>query len=136
MVQTAVFDADADGNSLVTQLTAPTFTSNIWESSWVNATAHRRLTCIVSANQPFATNGVVIEQSNTVSPTLDADAHYWTASSTDGTTLSTHPINTAVTYYHVAMSVERVGLNARLVVKHAGTVPTTFSARLIGAGIT
>lgn len=139
MTLNATFDADADTNSIVTQLTAPTFTANVWESAWVNATAYRRLTAIVAGNQPFATNGIVIEQSNTVSPTVDADAHYWTASGTGvnaGTSLDTHPINTAVTYYHAGLSVERIGLMARLVIKSGGTDPTTFSARLVGAGIT
>lgn len=135
MPNTAVFDANADGNTKVSQLVPPAFVASIWRSPWVDVTAFRRLNLICRADQPFAADGVVIEQSDSANPAADSDADYWTSSGTEGTSLETQPV-TGVQNYRVAMSVERIGLFARLVVKHGASVPTAFKAKLVGAGIT
>lgn len=132
MVQTATFNADANGNTLVSQLTAPAFPANVWRSNWVDVSAHRRLTGIVAANQPLAANGCVVEQSIATAPSTDQDAHYPTSG---GAPQLTNPV-TGQAYYTFAFSIERVGVFARLVVKHAGVAPTVFFAKLVGAGIT
>jgi len=133
MSQKAIFDADADQNTIVSQMTVPTFSSNIWRSNWMDATAFRRLTGIVAADDELAANGIVIEQSLASDPSADSDAHYWTV--VNPTNDDTNPV-TGQAYDHGAWSVERVGLFARLVVQHDGVEPTTFFAKLVGAGIT
>lgn len=140
MPATARFDADADGNTLVEQLVPAFDGGGVWKSAWLDVTPFRRINVNVRANQPFAVDGVVLEQSILVNPAADADADYWTPSGSGvdgGTVVATHPIIGSVTNYRVALSVERNAcLRARLVVKHGGVAPTAFRARVVGAGIT
>ena len=143
MAQTIRFDADAVGNRKVNQTTVPAFdVSNVWRSPWVSVTEERRLTGVVNMDKAAAPSGVVIEQSfNPTQPPDggggDAYADTWDYAQpgVGADVQQTNPA-TGATHYSDCFSAERVGLWARLVVKHAGVAPGAFKAVLIGAGVT